>query len=295
MSTPSLPVSSVASELNGATEHATHPLAQWRLLVDATPRTGAWNMALDEAIVDAVASGDAPPTLRFYQWEPPALSLGKRQPLEGIDLARCAADGVDVVRRATGGWAILHTDEFTYSVACRGDDPRVAGPILDAYRTLSQGLIVGLGLLGVVATMRAARPEGTHNLSAACFEVPSAYEVTVGERKLIGSAQARMGARILQHGSLPLRGEIARVVDYLTFADEQARATLATRLRGHAITLGEALGRPISFDEVAPAMARGFGAALTLDLIPGAPTPAELAAAEARLDEKRVAQPTTVV
>lgn len=295
MPTPSIPASSpIASHVASPAEApadqaaATFPLAQWRLLVDRGPRTGAWNMALDEAIMDAVANGDAPPTLRFYQWAPPALSLGKRQPLEGIDLARCAADGVDVVRRATGGWAILHTDEFTYSVACRGDDPRVAGPILDAYRTLSQGLIVGLGLLGVAATMRAARPEGTHNLSAACFEVPSAYEVTVGERKLIGSAQARMGARILQHGSLPLRGEIARVVDYLTFADEQARATLAARLRGHAITLGEALGRDITFDEVVPAMAQGFSAALTLDLIPGAPTAAELAAAAAKLDEKRV-------
>jgi len=293
MPTPSVPAASpatspVASESAPIALPANYPLAQWRLLADYEPRTGAWNMALDEAIMEAVATGDAPPTLRFYQWAPPALSLGKRQPLEGVDLAHCAADGVDVVRRATGGWAILHTDEFTYSVACRGDDPRVAGPILDAYRTLSQGLIAGLALLGVGATMRPARPEGTHNLSAACFEVPSAYEVTVGERKLIGSAQARVGQRILQHGSLPLRGEIARVVNYLTFPDEHARATLAERLRGHAITLGEALGREVAFAEVATAMAQGFGAALNLELIVGAPTPAELAAAENKLDEKRV-------
>ncbi len=293
MSTPTQPLSSaVASAPTPAAEAARYPRAQWRLLVETTPRTGAWNMALDEAIMEAVANGEAPPTLRFFQWAPPALSLGKRQPLEGIDLARCAADGVDVVRRATGGWAILHTDEFTYSVACRGDDPRVAGPILDAYRTLSQGLIVGLGLLGVAATMRPARPEGTHNLSAACFEVPSAYEVTVGERKLIGSAQVRLGVRILQHGSLPLRGEIARVVNYLTFADESARAALAARLRRHAVPLGEALGRPVGFEEVTEAMARGFGAALNLALTPQAPTPAELAAAEAKLAEKRVALPT---
>ncbi len=300
MPTPSLPTASLVSSEPTPTDApadsaaAAYPLAQWRLLVDTEPRTGAWNMALDEAIMDAVSNGDAPPTLRFFQWEPPALSLGRRQPLEGVDLARCAADGVDVVRRATGGWAILHTDEFTYSVACRGDDPRIAGPILDAYRALSEGLIAGLARLGVVATMRPARPEGTHQLSAACFEVPSAYEVTVGERKLIGSAQARMGTRILQHGSLPLRGEIARVVNYLTFPDEQARATLADRLRGHAITLGEALGRDITFEEVVPAMTQGFAAALTLDLIPGAPTPEELAAAEAKLDEKRVTQSTTM-
>src|SRR5579875_1542049 len=94
----------------------TYHLAQLHMLVDTEARTGAIHMALHQAITDAVANGDAPPTLRSYQLQPPCLSLGKRQPLEGIDLARCAADGVDVVRRATGGWAILHTDEFTYSV-----------------------------------------------------------------------------------------------------------------------------------------------------------------------------------
>jgi len=269
------------------------PLAQWRLLIDMEPRTGAWNMALDEAIMDAVATGDALPTLRFFQWEPPCLSLGKRQPVEGIDLARCAANGVDVVRRATGGWAILHTDEFTYSVTCRADDPRVAGPILDAYRILSEGLIAGLHVLGLTATMRPARPEGTHNLSAACFEVPSAYEVTTGDRKLIGSAQTRLNGRVLQHGSLPLRGDIARVVDYLTFPDEATRETLATRLRQHAVTLGDALGREIGFAEVATAMEQGFAQALNLELSVGAPTQAELASAAARLAEKHVTQPQT--
>ena len=90
-----------------------YPRATWRLIVEPEPRTGAWNMALDEAIQDAVAAGEAPPTLRFYQWAPPALSLGKRQPLDGVDFARCQRDGVDVVRRPTGGLAILHTDELT--------------------------------------------------------------------------------------------------------------------------------------------------------------------------------------
>ena len=134
-----------------------YPPARWRLIVDTAMRTGAENMALDEAIMEAVAAGDSPPTLRFYQWAPPCLSLGKRQPLDGVDLAACRADGVDVVRRATGGWAILHTDELTYSVALRPDDPRVSGAILDTYRTLSQGLIAGLRLLG-----RRRRDESRH-------------------------------------------------------------------------------------------------------------------------------------
>jgi lipoate-protein ligase A len=113
-----------------------YPPARWRLIVDTGARTGAENMALDEAIMEAVAAGDSSPTLRIYQWTPPCLSLGKRQPLDGVDLARCCADGVDVVRRATGGWAILHTDELTYSRAWPG---RVSWRDSRHHRTLSQG------------------------------------------------------------------------------------------------------------------------------------------------------------
>jgi lipoyl(octanoyl) transferase len=117
------------------TAAGTYLPAVWRLIIERTPRTGAWNMAIDEAIMEAVAAGEALPTLRFYAWEPPCLSLGKRQPLEGIDLARCRADGIDVVRRATGGFAILHTDELTYSIATQPNDPRADGAILDAYES----------------------------------------------------------------------------------------------------------------------------------------------------------------
>ncbi|MGH2516849.1 MAG: lipoate--protein ligase family protein [Ktedonobacterales bacterium] len=260
--------------------------AEWRLMVEDEPHSGAWNMALDEAIMDTVGAGDAPPTLRFYSWSPPCLSLGKRQPLAGVDVARCREDGVDVVRRATGGWAILHTDEFTYSIATRPDDPRAQGAILDAYRTLSAGLIAGLHLLDVPAAMNPVDPIGIHNASAACFEVPSAYEIIAGTQKLIGSAQTRPSGRVLQHGSLPLRGDIARLVRYLWFATEDDRTALAEHLRERATTLSALLRRDVAFAEVADAMARGFTAALHLELTPATPTPAELAAAEQRAREK---------
>src|SRR5262249_52981224 len=114
-----------------ATPQIPYPLTRWRLLVESEPRSGAWNMALDEAVMEAVPLGTSPPTVRFYQWEPPCLSLGKRQPLSSVDLARCQADGVEVVRRATGGLAILHTDELTYSITTLPSDPRAEGAILD--------------------------------------------------------------------------------------------------------------------------------------------------------------------
>jgi lipoyl(octanoyl) transferase len=265
-----------------------YPRATWRLLIEREPRRAAENMALDEAIMDAVAEGAVPPTLRFYQWVPPGLSLGRRQPLSGVDLAACARDGVDVVRRATGGFAILHTDELTYSVATTPSDPRAAGAILDAYRSLSAGLLAGLRLLGVPAQMNPVVPGGTHNASAACFEVPSAYEITAGETKLIGSAQTRPVGRVLQHGSLPLRGDIARVVDYLAFESVAAREALQAHLRERAATLGTVLGRSITFAEAAEALRRGFAQALDLTLVPGEPSAAELAAMRERLPSKVV-------
>ena len=247
-------------------------------------------MAMDEAIAEAVSVGESPPTLRLYRWAPPCLSLGKRQPLGGVALERCERDGVDVVRRATGGWAILHTEELTYSVATTPTDPRAEGAILDAYRKLSKGLIAGLHLLEVPAMMNPVDPLGVHNLSAACFEVPSAYEIVVGGRKLIGSAQTRSGGRVLQHGSLPLAGDIARVVDYLWFQTEDDRAALRAHLSERATTLRDVLGREAAFEEVAAAMTRGFAAALHLTLTPGEPSEAELAAAEAGMREKATVQ-----
>jgi lipoyl(octanoyl) transferase len=270
------------------TEKCAYPRATWRLIVEREPRTAAENMALDEAIMDAVAEGAAPPTLRFYQWAPPGLSLGKRQPLSGVDLTACERDGVDVARRATGGFAILHTDELTYSVATIPDDPRAAGAILDAYRSLSEGLLAGLLRLGVAAVMSPVVPGGTHNASAACFEVPSAYEITAGDYKLIGSAQTRPAGRVLQHGSLPLHGDIARVVAYLAFASEGERAALAAQLRARATTLSALLGRPVAFAEAAEALGAGFAEALDLELVPGAITADEAHVAEAKRAEKTV-------
>jgi lipoate-protein ligase A len=268
--------------------------AKWRLLVDTTPNSGAVNMAIDEAIMDAVSAGNAPPTLRFYQWSPPCISLGKRQPLSGIDLECCRQDGVQVVRRSTGGLAILHTDELTYSLVTSPDDPRAEGAILDSYRKLSQGLLSGLGLLGLSAQMQPVSPGARHNTSAACFEAPSAYEITVDGRKLIGSAQARPHGKLLQHGSVPLTGDIGRLARYLVpraapTALAQAEE-LSLHLRQRATTLEAVLGRPILFLEAVAAMAKGFTLALILDLEAGELSNGERAAAEKLAADKAMVE-----
>jgi lipoate-protein ligase A len=224
-------------------------------------------MAIDEAIVGAVVEGASPPTLRFYGWSPPCLSLGRNQPLADVDLDACRAGGVDVVRRPTGGRAILHTDELTYSVALLQSDPRAEGGVLESYRHLSEGLLAGLRCLGAEVIQAKGEKSPTDQTSV-CFESPSDYEITVGGRKLVGSAQWRGRGGVLQHGTLPLFGDLARIVEYLIFSEAE-RAAQRPRVRARAATLEKALGKQVPFAQVAQALADGFAQALNLTLVPG--------------------------
>jgi lipoate-protein ligase A len=258
-----------------------YPPAAWRLIVDGEA-DGATNMAVDEAILSAVIEGASPPTLRFFAWSPPCLSLGRNQPLADVDRQACRAAGVDLVRRPTGGRAILHTDELTYSVALLQTDPRAAGDILTSYCCLSEGLLAGLRRLGLEAAQTAGNGKAPSDPSAVCFEVPSSYEITVGARKLVGSAQWRMRGGLLQHGTLPLQGDIGRILAYLAFSEAERQAQQRA-LHVRATTLENALARQVPFAEAAQAMADGFAQALNVTLVPGALTPHEHAlAAELR-------------
>jgi len=267
-------------------------------------------MAVDEAILRAVAAGHVPPTLRFYAWEPPCLSLGRAQPLTDADPQALRGAGFDLVRRPTGGKGILHVGELTYSVVAPQEEPRVAGGIVESYRRLSAGLVRGLerlGVEGLVADQRTSLPrvgevEGTApplvrgaggatpplvggagggvEPGPVCFEVPSDYEITVGGRKLVGSAQMRTRSVVLQHGALPLYGDITRICPLLTVHPDPAR------VRARATTVEEALGRPVTWDEMAGALAAGFAEALNLNLEPGTLTGEEQAWAEELRAEK---------
>ncbi len=256
-----------------------YPLATWRLIRSA-PADGATNMAVDEAILRAVAEGRVPPTLRFYAWDPPCLSLGRAQPVADVDLEAVRAAGFGLVRRPTGGRAILHADELTYSVVAPQEEPRVCGSVVESYRRLSQGLVSGLKRLGVPALVADERVENRRSAGPVCFEAPSDYEITVGGRKLVGSAQMRAQGVILQHGALPLRGDIARICSLLSAKPEPAR------VRARATTVEEAVGRLVAWDEAADALAAGFAGALNLRLEPGELTSQELVWAAELRDEK---------
>jgi lipoate-protein ligase A len=251
--------------------------SSWRLLI-TPPADGAWNMAVDEAIAAHAGRGDAPPTLRFYQWQPACVSLGRHQPLADIDLAHCAALGYGIVRRPTGGRAILHTDELTYSVAGPQDNPVLTGAVLDSYLRLSQGLLAGLARLGLIVAKAPPTSRSGADAGPVCFEVPSAYEIVAGGKKLVGSAQSRRQGWVLQHGTLPLAGDVTRLVEVVA-ANDSERMELRSTLADRATTAEQLLGRPVDFGEAVAALAVGFSEALDVHFTQGEMTAAERAMA----------------
>lgn len=243
--------------------------SRWRLLI--TPaRPGAWNMAVDEALLNSVYQGLSPPILRLYSWEPACLSLGYAQPMSDVDLSLLSEHGWQVVRRPTGGRAILHTDELTYSVITPNDEPRLAGSILQSYHRIAHALLQALWILGIPAQSNESSESVTHSKTAGpvCFEVPSNYEITVGGKKLIGSAQARKREGILQHGSLPLHGDLARITQVLFYEDQQERKSAAARLLERATTVADVLGHHITWESASQAFRQAFSQTLNLELQP---------------------------
>ena len=247
-------------------------------------------MAADEAILDACSRGESLPTLRLYAWEPACLSIGYAQPFQDVDVTRLQMRGWELVRRPTGGKAVLHVDELTYSVIARADEPRMVGTVLESYNRLAQALMEALRLLSLQVEMKEQPGTGEGNNNPVCFEVPSTYEITVGGKKLIGSAQSRRKEGVLQHGSLPLHGDLTRILQVLNFPDEKARRLAAERLLAHATTVETALGGVPSWETAAQAFVHAFGSMLSMDLQPADLTPGEKTRAR-ELVEKKYAHP----
>jgi lipoate-protein ligase A len=252
---------------------------RWRLLVDA-PTNGASNMALDEVLLDGVASGSAPPTVRFYGWAPPCLSLGYFQSFDVVNVDGCRALGVDVVRRPTGGRAILHDRELTYSVALPlrllGDDRG----LLPSYHRLSLALEAGLRQLGapvVLAPESAA--QAVPDQGPICFDRPSAHEILLHGRKLVGSAQVRRATAILQHGSVLIEPRLDRLRSCLRLRDGEA-----SRVEDGVAGLAEV--GDFAPTAIAAALADAFAQEFGVHLIPGQLRPDERTAADGLVASK---------
>lgn len=224
-------------------------------LIDSSglPCPGAMNMGIDEAVMGAVSRGESPPTLRLYTWDPPCVTVGYFQSLEAeVDLAACKAAGVDAVRRLTGGGAVFHDKEITYSVILPLGHELACEDVLESYRRICSGLIAGLRALGVEAS----------------FEPIN--DIGVGGRKISGNAQTRREAVLLQHGTVLLALEPERMFSLLKVPAEKLKGKLAMELRERVTSLDAVLGREVSAVEAARALARGFAEAWGAELEEGA-------------------------
>lgn len=235
----------------------TRESASWSFL-DTGTKPGAWNMALDEDLAARVRSGASGPVLRLFRWSPPAVSLGLHQEGEELDAARCAADGIDIVRRPTGGRAILHDEELTYTVVMPA-----RGGVMDVYHRISSALVRGLRAYGADVDIGRLQPErlGAPGSPASipCFTSTARYEIEWRGRKLVGSAQRqyREEGVVLQHGSILTGPAHRRLVHYLR-VDDTVRASLADAMRRKTVDLAEILGTTVDLQALSGCIRRGF-------------------------------------
>jgi len=223
-------------------------MTPWRILLDG-PQSGARNMAVDAAVLRAVEAGEAPPTLRLYSWKPWCVSLGSHQnPARELEASALKARGWDVVPRPTGGRAVLHTDELTYSILARRDTAGWCASLALSYERIGEAWAAALQDFGLDmvrgSPLAPERVQGLGNLPAApCFASSAKSELAFGGRKVVGSAQRRTREAFVQHGSIPLSPDHERLVEVLPL-DEAAKAAYLSTLRAHAISLGEITAVP---------------------------------------------------
>ena len=253
--------------------------AHWRLIIDGNLQ-GARNMARDVAFLEAVADGKALPTVRLYGWDPPCLSLGRHQGIEAADLKFCRAEGIDVVRRPTGGRALLHHLELTYAVIAPLNESPMPRGLQEAYRAICSALVRAVRTLGVDAELT----RGEVNLqlpspktTIPCFEAPAGGEVVVGGRKLIGSAMRAHGGAILQHGAILLDWDARLHAGAMGLADDAS-------LRRQVTTLRDELDRELPRAALEEALIGAFGSEFGVEFETEQPSDAERAREQKLLD-----------
>ncbi len=226
-----------------------------------------FNMALDEAISESVRQKASPPTLRLYQWDRPSLSIGYFQKISEIDTDYCNKKDYPIVRRQTGGRAILHDAELTYSLSSLNNTYPFKGSLLDNYKTISNALLSGLKLIGIDAEMSFIKKRNEGHRNPACFKAASFGEVTVESRKLIGSAQKRYTDGFLQHGSI-----------LFSFCPEELSNTLKSNTTpdfSNICSISD-YAPTISIDDLISSLKEAFQEELNIKLVSDRPTKTEL-------------------
>lgn len=232
---------------------------EWRLVLDSE-LTGRENMALDEGLATRVAEGKSSPTLRIYSWPCPAVSLGRHQKGEPLlDVQRCENAGIEIVRRPTGGKAIMHSvGDVTYSVIAPANEKPFSHDVLAGYAAVNEALVAGLGILGVRAAVRDPAPIWPETgVDFGCFESPGRHEVYWAGRKMVASAQRRTAGVILQQGTIPFAETGSGLADLLRL-DPGHRERFRRDLNDRTGTLASALDIAPTFRGVAHMLSAGF-------------------------------------
>lgn len=246
---------------------------QFRLL-NTGFQSAATNMAIDEAVLTHIARGDSLPTLRFYGWTPPAISIGYFQSLEEeVDMSACLKLGVDYVRRITGGGAVLHEDEITYSVHIPESAGLVPSGILESYGKICGGILKGLAHFGLAAQF-----------------VPLndiVLAVDGGLKKISGNAQTRKNGIVLQHGTILLKVDVDKMFSLLKVPSEKLKGKLIEDVKQRVTSVSLALGREVKFEEALGALQKGFAEEFSnIEFVPGALHESEKTLAEELQKEK---------
>jgi lipoate-protein ligase A len=227
---------------------------RWRL-INTGFNSGIFNMALDTAIAFEVGNGSSPPTIRFFGWKPYAISLGYNQNFDDINLEKCKTEGIDIVKRPTGGRAILHSEEVTYSVIM----PKIDASITEIYNVVSFALLNGIRRLGVHAEFEKSQIDFKSfyktDVSVVCFSASAKSEIKVKGKKLVGSAQRRFDNYILQHGSILLGGYHEKLYEFLNVENRQH---LKNEIELKTTNLKRELKRDVLFEEVCKELEKGF-------------------------------------
>jgi len=247
-------------------------MEQWRFIM-SDAMSPDMNMAVDEAILTAHSEGKVPPTVRFYTWNPATLSIGYFQKSEKeIDTEEVAKRGIGFVRRPTGGRAVLHDKELTYSVIVSEKHPQMPSSVTEAYKVISLGLLYGFQALGLKAEMVSLASEEEKEKysspgSSACFDSPSWYELVVEGKKVAGSAQTRQKGVILQHGSILLDMDVELLFSLLKFPSDRVKQRMIDSFRQKAVTINDVSPTPVSLQEAVAAFRKGFASGLGIELV----------------------------
>lgn len=264
-------------------------MRKWRLIRSAAA-SGAWNMALDEALLASVEAGESLPVLRLYRWQPATVTLGYfQQGTDVVNLEACRQLGFDVVRRITGGRAVLHADEVTYAVIAPEMDSIFPGGVAANYHVIAEVLQLTLAACGLQTEITSGRhgvPQDDSVQRSACFTAPALSELVHAGCKMTGSAQKRLSHAFLQHGSIPVEVDLDALCRALYTGNPDGIRRSSERLQAHVGWLNRFLATPTCIDAVESMLIAQFVAHLDIDFCLDEPTAAELMMAEQLLREK---------